>query len=353
MERKVIYPDKFALQVSLCDFCSRQFVDIFAQDRGVFIANATQNELGEFLSGLFFDGDDLSEIHEAALHVYKKNSLSGFWASTDGDGITLLDELEASSGRVVEPKNQMTLGPIIQKNGLGDNTFSGSVGYFQRQPGRVEFLSEVQRNFDFYIKEVEQNRWQILVDGHRSQDAQILEDWFPNFSRRNYQVVTIDQGELSNTQTVMFFDELSRCGMTSDWNFSQVKRITLRKNSPQNNEEDEKDETDRSVLSGISQAILEGQDLRQNSFVKQCETGGYRFTAMTYEYNHVKQPYVVEIRAEFKGRPKLFEVAMEKSLRRTGREERLEDYQFPKDQVLQMLSAFYGQAKFIFDQIVT
>jgi len=353
MERIIVYPDKFALQVSLCDFCSRQFLDTFAQERGVFIANATQNEVGEFLSGLLFDADDLEEIHEAALHVYKKNSLSGFWASTDEIGKGLIDELEAASGRIVEQKNQMTLGPIIQKQNLGENVYSGSVGYFQRQPGRVEFLHEVQRNFDFYIKEVEQNKWQILVDGHRAQDAQILEDWFPNVSKSNYQVVTIDQDDLSNSQTVSFFDELSRCGMTNEWNFTQVKRITLRRNSLKNDEDDDRDETDHSILSGISQAILEGQDLRQNSFVKQCESGGYRFTAMTYEYHNTKHPYAVEIRAEFKGRPKLFEVAMEKSSKRVGREDKLEDFQFPKDQALQILSAFYGQAKFIFDQIIT
>jgi hypothetical protein len=74
---------------------------------------------------------------------------------------------------------------------------------------------------------------------------------------------------------------------------------------------------------------------------------------MTYEYHHKKNPYVIEIRAEFKGRPKLFEVAMEKSLKRVGREEKMEDYQYPEEQTLQMLSSFYSQAKFTFDQIVT
>lgn len=354
MERNIFYPDKYALQVSLSDdFCSRQFVDHFAQEKGIFIANATQNELGDFLSDLLYDGDDLSKIHDSALHVYKKNSLSGFWASTDKKGLSLLDELEAYNGQVVEPKNKMTMGPIIQKKALGENIYSGSVGYVQRQPGRVEFLSEVDRNFEFYIREVEQNHWQILVDGHRSQDAQILEDWFPNFSTRNYQVVTIDQDELSNGQTVGFFDELSRYGMTAEWSFTQVRKITLRKGSSQSDDEEEKHETDRSILSGISQAILEGQDLRHNPFVKDCENGGYRFTAMTYEFHHVKDPYVVEIRAEFKGRPKLFEVAMENSQQRTGLDDKLENYQYPKDQALKMLSTFYTQAKLIFDQIVT
>ena len=353
MESTIIYPNKFALQVSLNDFCSRRFVDIFAQERGIFISNATQSDLGDYLSGLFFDRDDLSQIHHEALHVYKKNSLSGFWVSTNGDGINLLDELERSIGKIVEPKNSMTLGQIIKKDGLGDDYFIGSVGYLQRQPGRVEFLNEVERSFEFYIKEVEPNRWQILVDGHRAQDAQILEDWFPTFSVRNYQVVTIDQGELNNSETVAFFDQLSTEGMSEAWEFTQVKKITLRKSNTQDDEEETRNETDQSVLSGISQAILEGKDLRHNSFVKQCENGGYRFTAMTYEYSQKEHPYVIEIRAEFKGRPKLFEVATEKSTRRVGPEEKLEDFQFPEEQILQMLTTFYGKAKLIFDAIVT
>lgn len=350
---EIIYPDIFALQISLSDFCSRHFVDIFAQERGIFIANATQKDLGEFLSGLFFDSSDLSEIHDAALHIYRKNSLSGFWASTEEAGVSLIDELEAHSGMVVEPKNKMTLGPIIQKNGLGEKFYIGSIGYYQRQPGRVEFLSEVKRNFDFYLREIEENRWEVLVDGNRSQDVQILEDWFPNFSKRNYQVVKIDQDYLLDNQTIVFFDELSKCGMTNEWLFTQVRKITLRRNSAQNDEVEEKEETDRSILSGISQAMLEGQDLRHNSFVKQCENGGYRFTAMTYEYHHNTHPFVIELRAEFKGRPKLFEVAMEKILKRTGKDEVLENYQFPKEQELQLLTDFYGQAKIIFDLLVS
>lgn len=72
---------------------------------------------------------------------------------------------------------------------------------------------------------------------------------------------------------------------------------------------------------------------------------------MTYEYEHTKQPYVKEIRAEFKKKPKVFEIALEKYAQRRGLEERLETITLPDPSRVQMLSLFWTAAKQVFETL--
>ncbi len=234
------YPNRYELNLSLAEFCSRDFVDHFAQGKGIFIANATTKEISAFLSNIFYEYGDIEDIHSAALHISENRSLSGFWAEEIEKGIGLVNELEASVGNIVDERSQMRLGAIIEKKGLGEQIYCSHVGYTQKQPGRVEFLSEIPREFEFYIKQLDENKWEILVDGNRAQDTQTLADWFEGKARKNYRLVTIDQALFSKEiQTIQFFDELSKSGMQDDWRFSQVRRITLRK--PPKNADDEEE----------------------------------------------------------------------------------------------------------------
>lgn len=107
------------------------------------------------------------------------------------------------------------------------------------------------------------------------------------------------------------------------------------------------------MLSGITQAILEGTELRNNSFVKQCEEGGYRFTAMTYEYESTHSPFVKEIRAEFKNRPKVFEVSLQNYAQRLGLNGMLDKRVMVDDHRVEVLSIFWVKAKQVFDTLIS
>ena len=105
-----------------------------------------------------------------------------------------------------------------------------------------------------------------------------------------------------NPQTILFFDDLASDGIQGDWNLLEVCNLVLRRG------EDELDDASPEELLGINQAVLDGDNLRNNSFVKQTEKNGYRFMSMTYRFENKKEPYVVDVRAEFKLRPKVYQI---------------------------------------------
>ena len=352
MEPSLNYPVQYELLEVFHEFCHKKFVTDFCGRKGIYITNATLEEQADFLSGLYYEHEELELIRNAALGVHTKTTLSGFWLQSEDAKYDLIYELGKYVNEIVDETLHMKLGAITGDDLMG---YKGTVHYQQNQPGRLLFLQGTPRDFDFYIKKKETGKWEIMIDGERSNDSKVMQKWLDKKIPREANIVTIDQDELSTKQTVNFFDQLSARGISSEWKFSQVKRIVLRRENIEN-DDGNGDETiieQQSVLTGISQAILEGSDLRSNPFVKTCEDGGYRFTAMNYEYEHSNHPYVMEVRAEFKGRPKIFEVALENYYRRTGLDERLEFDLLSQANKMGLLSRFYSEAKILFDDLGT
>ncbi len=343
------YPHQQELAEALHEFCNSTFLKKFSSQRGIYITNANLEEQSDFLSGIFYEHDDLELIRSVALGVHEKTTLSGFWVQSDDEKYDLVYELNKYVNEVVDENLKMKLGVITGNDTEG---YKGSVHYQQNQPGKQLFLQGTPRDFDFYIKKMGDRDWEVIVDGERSNDTKVMQKWLTKRLPRESGVVTIDQDQLTTKQTVIFFDELRDKGVSKEWRFLQVKRIALKRESTETEDEDEQVIEQSSVLTGISQAILEGSDLRSNSFVKQCEEGGYRFTAMNYEYEHRKNPFLMEVRAEFKGRPKVFEIALEDHWRRTGLDEKIESTPLPQVEKVKLLSRFYSEAKILFDNLL-
>ncbi|MBL8098899.1 MAG: hypothetical protein JNK81_06935 [Anaerolineales bacterium] len=343
------YPNTYELKQSLGSFCKASFVQAFPQRKGIFITNANQEERADFLSGLFYENSELEEIRSEALGTYSKTTLSGFWIQSEDQTYNLVTELEKQSNEIIDQHKNMFLGKITGNSNKG---YKGTIKYEQTQPGRLEFLQGTPRDFDFYIQDKHDGKWEIIIDGTRSNDAKIMKDWMHGKLPREVNFTTVDQDELNTQQTVNFFDLLAKKAVSNDWKFNQVKRIVVRKENQNEDDETDQDVNKTTVLTGISQAILEGSDLRNNTFVKQCESSGYRFTAMTYQYEHKKHPYVMEVRAEFKLRPKLFEVSLENYHSRSGIDGKLYESTMPATEKMTSLSGFYTAAKILFDDLV-
>jgi hypothetical protein len=350
-----MYPSPYELEQTLAEFCLRRFVDAFAQARGVFITNDDQKALSLVLSRFHFDHNALEEIRAEALQFNAKSTLAGFVIQSENSDFDLIDLLESRRGTSVEDSTSMKLGPIVCIQDDDHSVFKGTVDYTQWKPGRVEFLQGSPRSFEYYVQRINTWNWRLLVDCGRSNDARVMKDWMKRTVPREARLDAIEQDRLTTQQTIHFFDQLGNRASVEPWRLTQVKRVALQRVTEENiddNEQEVRVETQPSVLSGITQAILEGKDLRINPFIKECEEGGYRFTAMTYEFEHKSQPYVLEIRAEFKGKPKIFEVAVDRSKRRVGIGEQLEESSIPADRKILTLTQFWSYAKGTYDELL-
>lgn len=350
------YPSTYELEQVLGQITDRKFLNEFAQKRGIFITNKRQGDLARELSHLFFDNNDLEEIRNAAYQLNSNHTFTGFVIRSNSKNFSLLTEYE----RVIGSKEQgkSTLNQLVRVD-TGDDTelYRGSLEYTKTKADRIEFLQNESGNFDFYIQEINEGVWQVEVDCNRSTDSQDLKRIFEQRISDNKatEIVEIDQALLRTEQTIIFFDELAKHPFEGQWKFVGAKNINIKKlkaNTTNLNEDESEEEIEETELLGINQAILHGQNLRGEPFVDDLVKKGFGFTAMTYEYRHKKDPKIITIKAEFKGRPKVFEVNIVNYEHFVGKPTKREDVRLRDSESRKYKSLFWNNAKGIFDSIV-
>ncbi|MEM8527796.1 MAG: hypothetical protein AAGG68_24350 [Bacteroidota bacterium] len=294
------YPARYDIEQTLGKFAQRDFVEEFANNRGIFITKATREQLADKLSYFFYDDDDIEEIRDVAYKTSRTQTLSGFSVSLK-EGAGLVDSIR-NAFQNNEFDSHVDVSPLIKTNNTDFEEYKSEVTYNSKKPGRIEFLQEESITFDLIVRKTAENDYQILTVGNKATDDSICKKIIKKSIKKRGNIVSLDHDDLTTPQTIVFFDNLANDGIQGEWNLLEVRKLTLRRG------EDEIQDASTNDLVGISQAVLDGDNLRHNSFVKQTEENGYRFMSMTYRFAHNSEPYIIDIKAEFKLRPKLYVV---------------------------------------------
>jgi hypothetical protein len=359
MARTYKYPSTYEIEEVLGNITNRGFINDFAQRKGIFITNASQKQLASDLAGLFYDDEDLESIRMEAYSNRTNHTMSGFIVQSDEKGFNLKNIYEYIKEGAKFEMGQ-TLSQLTKVSGTDEpDSYRGMIEYNKPKAGRMEFIQDETSSFEFYINKKEDGVWQVEVDASRSNDIKEIRNIFSKNLSREASMDLIEHAMLTTENTIKFFDTLAKEGMGPDWNFLDVMHLTLRRGSVDAEEkerslEDEsevKEITETAELAGITQAILQGNGLRENTFVTQSVDGGYQFTAMTYDFQHKTKPCFIQIKAEFKGKPKVFEVSIVKYEESMGTDMRRDTAILKASENMGIRSNFWNNAKEIFDAI--
>lgn len=354
-----IYPNTYDLAEVFNNFLNRNSLNSFFQEKGMFFLNARQEEVAKELSKLFYDYEDLEQLRKVAFENSTNRSLSGFNLTSNDKFFNLKDLYERVRDVGHTETKGYSLHALVKHETPTCSIYKGAIKYFKKKPGRIEFLQEEERYTEFYIKDLSKGEWQIEVDGCKSSDGKEVLSLISTITKYDrVEISSMDINALSIKDTIVFFDELAQKGMDDNWRFSDTKQLTFRKRKNNSDivddeEVEEEKEAKEEQLSGITQAILEGKNLRENPFVKQSEESGYIFTAMTYEYEHKKRPITIQLRAEFKGNPKIFEVSIVDYLETEGLNAESKNSTIDSNSNRIIRSDFWNNAKDIYNNLST
>ncbi len=297
--KKYKYPTRYDVEQTLGQFAKREFVEDYAKLRGIFITKATRVQLADKLSRFFYDDDDIEEIRDVAYKTSRTQTLSGFTVKLE-EGAGLVESIRTSLTNN-EFDDHVTVGPLVKSKNR-DDEFTCEVSYISKKPGRIEFLQEESRSFNLVVRKLSAVEYDVLTVGNKATDDSVCKKIVKKSVKRRGKIVSLSVDDLTTPQTISFFDDLASDGIQNEWKLLEVCQLVLRKGE----EEEDIEIAPANELLGISQAVLDGDNLRGNSFVKQTEKSGYRFISMTYRFEHVSKPCIIDIKAEFKLRPKVF-----------------------------------------------
>ena len=315
-KQTILYPTSRDLRTILTDAVKRSDLSAFLRRKGIFFFNATTDDLCAKVSEMLLSYDDLQALRSMAYRTVNKQILSGFTliSSAEFDLTSIYNDIRLK-GEV--KKEGYTLECITEKDipSVG-KVYEGSIKYLKTSAGRVAFIRHEERDVSFIMKRINDNSWQVEVDGGSSNDGKAVNMMLDSLIKgKDIKLDSLLLDYLSRADTIVFFDKLAKEGLGTDWTIEDVERITLKHHAGTFDDKDEEavgddeEEVATEQLTGIAQAILEGKNLRENKFVRQAENSGYAFTSMTYVYG--KRDKQIKLRAEFKRNPKIFEVCLE------------------------------------------
>lgn len=350
------YPSARDLEEVLRSYLSGKQLQLLMQTKGIFIFNTKKSDMAHLASTFLYSFEELKVMRNKAYSISNNCILTGFCLTSKKsfDVNAIYNELR--EGYSSKLNSDYSLMAIHKETTSEDKkvVYRGRLKYRSKKIGRIAFINVEEREVDFRMIPVEDNKCFVEVDGTKSVDGKEVQKILKSaVKQRDIIMDYMELEALTGKKPIEFFDQLAQKGMSDEWSISDIKRITIRKPSTLDSDEEVEDKH----LTGIRQAILDGVNLRENPFVKSSE-GSFIFTSMTYVFTEKRTGDKLVIRAEFKGNPKIFEVVLEQYLKpnqELGTEE--DDFQdvastlAPKKN-LEYRSLFWNNAKVIYDGLI-
>lgn len=353
------YPDEYELTEACVNFIKRRTLNDFMQGNGIFVINGSSEDCAKLLSHSVWQKNSIEEIRDNAYRQNIKTTLSGFVIKSSASDFSLQELYEdVRDNDKITLKKGYKLGSLTRvESSSGAIIYKGRLDYSIKRPGRISLLDCEESSCEFFITENE-DYYQVEVDGTRASDGKEVQSLFSQITDHSTtEIKSLNIDLLTDRQTIEFFDMLISNGMSSDWRLTDVAALTFKQGRNQEDDEEDSDDNnegsdDSNVLTGIKQAILEGKNLREDAFVKKFENDGCIFTAMTLEFQHKSEPLIVQIRAEFKGNPKIFEVSVVDSFKIEGTNATRIQEPLTQERNLNLRSLFWNNAHAIFQNII-
>lgn len=349
------YPSPKDLYTILSESVTKSQMMSFLSYKGIYYFNITGDELADRISQMVLDAEDLNILRGFAYRSSNKQILSGFTLHADKPfDLNLIYEDIRDNG-VVSPDGYK-LKSIHKIQGCDNVIYGGSLSYTKKTAGRIEFIRTEERDVSFVMIKDSERNWRIEVDGGKSNDGKIVFNMLrKTFQERDIKSEMLRIDYMTRQQTIDFFDRLAKEGLDKTWKVEDIEKITLKQNAGNKDDnENIEEELPTEHLSGITQAILEGKNLRENVFVKQAEDLGYAFTSMTYIYASKDNKKKLKLRAEFKGNPKIFEVCLENFMQPDDDGNFIESTASLSDQEnLKLRSLFWNNANVIYKDLLS
>lgn len=357
MNFDIHFPSPRDLEEVLRSYLNGRQLQLMMQSKGIFVFNSKKSELAHLASNYLYSYVELKAMRNKAYSISNSCILTGFRLTSKKsfDINAIYNELR--EGYSCNPNSDYSLKAIHREktSGKDEVVYRGRLLYRSKKMGRIAFIQVEEREVEFKMISVDDKNCFVEVDGTKSIDGKEVQKILSSaIKQRDITIDNIELDALTGKKPISFFDQIAQEGMPKEWSISDIKRITIRKpNSSDADDEEVEDEH----LSGIKQAILDGVNLRENSFVKSSE-GSFIFTSMTYVFTENKTGNKLVIKAEFKGNPKIFEVVLEQFLRP---EQELGDDEDDLQEVASTLtpkenlayrSMFWNNAKIIYDKLI-
>ena len=264
--------------------------DLF-KEKGIFFITNSKETLAHFCTSFFMTLKDYESLKSFAVPDNKLTAVSAFHIRTENDVYETLESTRGiGNGKIGEIKN-------ITRS---DNEILIEFKYNHRTPGKKEFLNDNERECKILITKKDGNNGESIVKifHEHPEDHGIVSKYFYNAFKDDYyypkkpEEQNINLEVLTPDNRTQLFENLLEYKI-SGWELRDVIKIRHRSRSK------EESEANTNTTSAISQAVLHGEHLRDNKYVKELERDGCYISGLTIQYAEKSSNNIYDVSVDY------------------------------------------------------
>lgn len=261
----------------------------YLRKKGIVFTASNVKEFAEQVYTIFLGAGEVSELRDMMVNDgnYEKSLVMNLTMKTkpNEDIIDVLID-EMSKQKSVKSEEYFIEQPIKTEDGA-----YVQFSYMRKLPGRNRLLEQERRYLRLNIRKVTDTEVVVDVRQQSAVDSKNAVGFIERISKADEEIKVghINLEMLSTRNKVEFFDRIAAYSFKL-WQLKTITGITVKRGLLDEDEDDMvvEDNEESSTLTGISQAVLNGNGLRSNEFVQESIDKGYYITAMRYRYEHRK-----------------------------------------------------------------
>lgn len=286
---------------------SNSFKDIIRR-RGIFPVCRRTDELSTLVSAIFFGSGVMTEIHQTM--NFEQNNLKSTivvinpkLTDTDEDFITEISNQFIKYQRV--PLSRYELKDVCHKN----DALSLSYCYEKTQKGRLRLADTKEVTLDVRITPLPDGKYKVNIRHDGISDSKQFISFLERMNQQSeedqiFSIKRLTLASLQKAHKVDFFDDFASY-KHNNWKLVDITNVTVNKDEVSIDNDEEiagqvEENMPTGALSGISSAVLTGERLRNNDFVKECMGQNFVFSSMRYKFDHKSQPISIELDITFR-----------------------------------------------------
>lgn len=280
------------------------------KQKGILPVCTNADSLSVLIYQHFFGSYTMSKMHDVM--NFEQNNLKSTVivlnpksADPKNDFLTEIADEFVNKGRIPNSKYKL-------KN-ITRNESSVTLQYTFNKPqkGRVSLAESRTVTLDVSITQLEDKQYKVSIRhegmSESKQFVSLLDDMVQaDAEKQVFGIRRITLSSLQKANKVDFFDLFGSYKYT-DWKIIDIINVTVNKSESVIDDEMDDNASEElnaneatGRLTGISTAILKGDGLRNNEFVKECMEQGFVFSSMCYKFSHRSLPITIDIDVNFK-----------------------------------------------------
>lgn len=308
------YPSTSDYKEIVQEFVKRDKMQEFLRDNNHFIVHANETEdLAEISKRILFGYPETDELRDYAFKSDTERRSTAFSLRSHADNNDLADDLKSaqSDETVFNQRKNLIVDDVTEEDG----EIEVDLTYQDKRVGRREFIAKDDKEATVRIEEPDEDGVRTVKQNYDKIDefnavSDFVEGWKANRqeddSKKNIDKFDISLLRLSIEERIELFDNILY-NDPGNWLLEDVREMGIKQGDEMEavfgediEDEEELQEAIDDNLEGITDAVVSGEGLRDNGFVKKCEENGYYFNSAVLLLDNTDVGRKVEIHIEFK-----------------------------------------------------